>query len=216
MPRKTVGVNPITVRSASADELPNVQLVNLAAFQSIHESFAELLGPGINALVYPDWRASQQRELASLVAKPSTALSVAVVRGEVVGFVVVGTSTSGHRSRTQRPSNSADDRGGNAARRTGDRRRPRPRCGAALLCASGLHGTPARSLLQGAVAHSGPIAHCFRACDTRIHGLRRSTDVRKGQRQPSLPNSVADFDCHADITGCQPVDAGVDRSTNEI
>ncbi|HYN33407.1 MAG TPA: GNAT family N-acetyltransferase [Ilumatobacteraceae bacterium] len=79
----------VTVREATADELAVVQAVNLAAFESIHESFADLLGPGINALVYPDWRESQQRELSELVAKPNSVLFVAVSNLEIVGFVVV-------------------------------------------------------------------------------------------------------------------------------
>jgi ribosomal protein S18 acetylase RimI-like enzyme len=86
---KTEPVERVTLRNAMPDEVAAVQVVNLAAFESIHESFAEILGPDINALVYPNWRESQQRELALLVAKPNAVLTVAVVDGHVVGFVVV-------------------------------------------------------------------------------------------------------------------------------
>ena len=78
-----------TLRSGTAEDLPRVQAVNLAAFEPIHESFAEILGPEVNTLVYPDWRASQQLELADLVAKPNASWFVAELSGEVVGFVVV-------------------------------------------------------------------------------------------------------------------------------
>lgn len=79
----------VSVRRGTAEDLPSLQAVNLAAFEQIHQSFAEILGSGINSLVYPDWRRSQQHELVELVAKPNVALFVAESDSQVVGFVVV-------------------------------------------------------------------------------------------------------------------------------
>ena len=69
--------------------MPGIQLVNLAAFRPIDESFAEILGSDIYPLVYPDWQASQQGELAQLVEKPNVTIVVAEADSLVVGFVVV-------------------------------------------------------------------------------------------------------------------------------
>jgi ribosomal protein S18 acetylase RimI-like enzyme len=86
---KTKGMKHVSVRRGTAEDLPSLQTVNLAAFKPIHESFAEILGPGINSLVYPDWRRSQQHELVELVDKPNVTLFVAESDSQLVGFVVV-------------------------------------------------------------------------------------------------------------------------------
>jgi ribosomal protein S18 acetylase RimI-like enzyme len=82
-------VNHVTVRRGADEDLPAVQVVNLAAFEPIQESFAEILGPGLNALAFPDWSTSQQRELEELVEKPNVALFVAESNARIVGFVIV-------------------------------------------------------------------------------------------------------------------------------
>jgi hypothetical protein len=61
----------VVLRPATTSDLPAVQVVNLAAFRPIDESFAEILGSAICPLVFPDWQESQQRQLAELVDKPN-------------------------------------------------------------------------------------------------------------------------------------------------
>ncbi len=79
----------VILRPGTKEDLPAVQLVNLAAFRPIDESFAEILGSEIYPLVYPDWQTSQQRELAELLEKPNVSMFVAEVDSLVVGVVVV-------------------------------------------------------------------------------------------------------------------------------
>ena len=71
--------------------MANAQLVNLAAFAPTHESFAQILGTEINALVYPDWQASQRHDLDEVIAKPNCSWIVAELDHRIVGFVVVET-----------------------------------------------------------------------------------------------------------------------------
>ena len=71
------------------DDHVSVQVVNLAAFEQIHESFSRILGPEINTLAYPDWRASQQREVSELLIRRDTRLAVADIEDQIVGFVIV-------------------------------------------------------------------------------------------------------------------------------
>ncbi len=79
----------LTFRTGRAADVANAQHVNLAAFAPIHESFAEILGTKINALVYPDWQASQRHDLDEAIAKPNCSWIVAELEHRIVGFVVV-------------------------------------------------------------------------------------------------------------------------------
>jgi hypothetical protein len=58
----------VSIRPGMPEDLVAVQAANLAAFRPIDESFAEILGPEIYPLVYPDWQTSQQRDVEQLVA----------------------------------------------------------------------------------------------------------------------------------------------------
>jgi ribosomal protein S18 acetylase RimI-like enzyme len=79
----------VTLRPGTEQDLPALQLVNLAAFGPIDESFAQILGSEICPLVYPDWQTSQQRELAELFDQPNVTIIVAEADFLVVGFVIV-------------------------------------------------------------------------------------------------------------------------------
>jgi ribosomal protein S18 acetylase RimI-like enzyme len=79
----------VSIRPGTPEDLGAVQAVNLAAFEAIDESFAEILGPQIYPLVYPDWQTSQQRDVEQLVAKPNTEMVVAELNSRVVGFAIV-------------------------------------------------------------------------------------------------------------------------------
>jgi hypothetical protein len=79
----------VSIRPGMPEDLVAVQAVNLAAFRPIDESFAEILGPEIYPLVYPDWQTSQQRDVEQLVAKPNTEMVVVELDSRVVGFAIV-------------------------------------------------------------------------------------------------------------------------------
>lgn len=79
----------VVLRPGTTSELPAVQFVNLAAFRPIDESFAEILGSEIYPLMYPDWQASQQRQLAELVDRPNARMFVAETDSVIVGFVII-------------------------------------------------------------------------------------------------------------------------------
>ena len=66
-----------------------VEAINLAAFAGVHESFADSLGPELNALVYPDWETSQHQDLLESTTDETSSLWVAETDGAVVGFVAV-------------------------------------------------------------------------------------------------------------------------------
>jgi ribosomal protein S18 acetylase RimI-like enzyme len=70
-------------------DLPAVQVVNVEAFLAIHESFESILGTHLASLVFPDWPTSQRRELEELLESPDSAMFVAVVEAQIVGFAVV-------------------------------------------------------------------------------------------------------------------------------
>ena len=77
-------IRPIEDRDDAA-----VERINLAAFASVHESFAGLLGPTLNALVYPDWETNQHQELLESTVEETSSLWVAEHDGVLVGFVAV-------------------------------------------------------------------------------------------------------------------------------
>lgn len=77
------------VRRAVPADLPGVQLVNVAAFLPIHESFNAILGPSLGALAFPDWPERQRRELEELLSLAESVMFVAEIDAQIVGFVVV-------------------------------------------------------------------------------------------------------------------------------
>lgn len=67
----------------------------LLAFAPIHESFESLLGSELFRLVYPDWKASQQKYLHSLTEQDKGRLFVAEENGVVAGFIHYEVSVDG-------------------------------------------------------------------------------------------------------------------------
>ncbi|MFC1961402.1 GNAT family N-acetyltransferase [Chloroflexota bacterium] len=69
-------------------DLDAIVKLSLLAFEPVFASFAEIMGPEIYPLVYPNWRKSQARDVAETcqdTAKISTV--VAEINGAVVGFL---------------------------------------------------------------------------------------------------------------------------------
>jgi ribosomal protein S18 acetylase RimI-like enzyme len=63
--------------------------LSLRAWASVHASMAHVLGLSVNALVYPDWAASQERDVRDACSDPDTTITVAIEGGVILGFVSV-------------------------------------------------------------------------------------------------------------------------------
>jgi ribosomal protein S18 acetylase RimI-like enzyme len=63
--------------------------LSVRAWRPVHESMAEVLGPRINFLLYPDWAADQSRDVEAACRARNLQVWVAVVGAEVAGFVSV-------------------------------------------------------------------------------------------------------------------------------
>ena len=82
-------MEPLAIRLAEDRDVASIAAINLAAFAGVHESLAGLLGPELNALVYPEWETTQQQELLDSTADETSSLWVAENGGVVVGFVAI-------------------------------------------------------------------------------------------------------------------------------
>jgi ribosomal protein S18 acetylase RimI-like enzyme len=76
-----------TIRAFDSADADHVVALALRAWEPVHASMAELLGPDINARVYPDWQASQEADVRCACAEQVA--SVATIVEVVVGFVTV-------------------------------------------------------------------------------------------------------------------------------
>jgi ribosomal protein S18 acetylase RimI-like enzyme len=61
----------------------------LRAWAPVHASMAAVLDDGLDARVYPDWAAGQERGVRAVCADPELAVTVAVEGTDVLGFVAV-------------------------------------------------------------------------------------------------------------------------------
>ena len=81
---------PTALRPFKERDLGEVVAMALRAWEPVHQSMAEVLGAGINALVYPDWRVSQERDVRAACMDPEQLVTVATdAEGIVSGFVTV-------------------------------------------------------------------------------------------------------------------------------
>jgi hypothetical protein len=78
----------LEIRSLAAGDIEAVVQLSLLAWEPVFSSFAQILGPAIYPIVYPDWR-RQQAEAVEAVLKDSAKFTVwvAEVGGAVVGFI---------------------------------------------------------------------------------------------------------------------------------
>jgi GNAT superfamily N-acetyltransferase len=82
-------VRSFDIRQARPTDRPAIEALNLDSFAPANESFAEIIGPRIDAVVHPDRDAKQRGDLTNSLAKPGASLWVATVADEIVGFMVV-------------------------------------------------------------------------------------------------------------------------------
>jgi ribosomal protein S18 acetylase RimI-like enzyme len=79
----------IAVRPAQPEDVDGLVLLALRAWASVHASMAAVLGERLNALVYPEWAASQADDVRAACADPQTRVFVATDGEAVLGFVAV-------------------------------------------------------------------------------------------------------------------------------
>jgi ribosomal protein S18 acetylase RimI-like enzyme len=77
----------LCIRPYEESDHSEVIEITLLAFAPIHSSFAKILGPEINPLVYPDWRVSQREGIENIIKSETITLCVAEVEGKIAGYV---------------------------------------------------------------------------------------------------------------------------------
>lgn len=78
-----------TIRACEERDVDAVVALSLRAWRPVFESFAHVLGAEVYARLYPDWRESQARAVASVLRAEGTTTWVAEHAGRPVGFVAV-------------------------------------------------------------------------------------------------------------------------------
>ncbi|MBB2942247.1 GNAT superfamily N-acetyltransferase [Actinoplanes lutulentus] len=74
------------IRLLTADDVPTVVDFSLRAWAPVFASFEKVLGSEIYSRVYPDWLASQARDVARVCTEHAEHTLVAVRDGRPVGF----------------------------------------------------------------------------------------------------------------------------------
>jgi len=78
----------LNIRPVGDNDVAAVVQVSLLAWAPVFESFAQILGPEIYPLLYPDWKKSQQQAVEAVCRqKDLTDVWVAEFKGRVVGFI---------------------------------------------------------------------------------------------------------------------------------
>ncbi len=78
----------LSIRPFETTDTPDLVHITLLAFEPIFQSFRQVLGPAIYALLYPDWRQTQQAGIESICQTvESTPLLVAELEGTIVGYL---------------------------------------------------------------------------------------------------------------------------------
>lgn len=79
----------MTIRALEQDDVDEVAALSLRAWAPVHASMAAVLGPELNARIYPDWASSQESDVRAACGDEEMLVSVAEQNGRVVGFVAV-------------------------------------------------------------------------------------------------------------------------------
>lgn len=85
------------IRTCEERDVDAVVALSLRAWRPVFESFARVLGAEVYARLYPDWRDSQARAVASVCRADGTTTWVAEHAGRPVGFVAVVVHDDPHR-----------------------------------------------------------------------------------------------------------------------
>jgi len=78
----------LSIRLASGSDVETLVQLSLLAWPPIFDSFQQILGPDIYALIWPDWRAGQREAVEAICQDGGrTTVLVAELEGQVVGFL---------------------------------------------------------------------------------------------------------------------------------
>lgn len=75
------------IREATQEEFEALAHLTVLAFEPVFDSFAELLGPEIFPVVYPDWRAIQRGHVEAAYKDDGIMVMMAEVDGTAVGLI---------------------------------------------------------------------------------------------------------------------------------
>ena len=79
----------VRIRPFKPSDTVAVVDLSLRAWEPVHVSIREALGPHINDALQPDWRAKQRSDVEEVLSAPTSNVWVADVDGIVAGFVAV-------------------------------------------------------------------------------------------------------------------------------
>lgn len=79
----------LVVRELAEGDLDAVVRLSLRAWEPVHASIRQALGPDLSDALTPDWRVSQERDVVEVCSSPENRVWVGVLRGAVVAFVAV-------------------------------------------------------------------------------------------------------------------------------
>lgn len=79
------------VRALQGGDIEQLVALSLRAWAPVFESIAQVLGPGLDHLLHPDWRVSQADAVRQVCASDDTKVWVAESDGQVVGFIALNT-----------------------------------------------------------------------------------------------------------------------------
>ena len=92
----------VRVRPVRAEDAEPLTRLTLAAFVPIFESFRQMLGPAVCNLVWPDWRAGQQRAIETFCRERERyECWVAELGGEPAGLVATQVDPEQHTAEVQ-------------------------------------------------------------------------------------------------------------------
>jgi len=77
----------LTIRHASEDDIEDLIELTLLAFKPIFKSFAQILGPEIFLILYPDWKAAQTEVVESELSNEDITVWLGELDGKVVGLI---------------------------------------------------------------------------------------------------------------------------------
>jgi ribosomal protein S18 acetylase RimI-like enzyme len=77
----------LQIRPFQKNDLNDLVQLTLLAFEPVFTSFAQILGPKIYPIIYPDWRKRHAEGVEKLSTNEKISLWVAEVDGKVIGFI---------------------------------------------------------------------------------------------------------------------------------
>ncbi|MBN1934548.1 MAG: GNAT family N-acetyltransferase [Anaerolineae bacterium] len=77
----------LDIRTFIEQDLDDIVQLSLLAWEPVFDSFKQVLGDKIYALIYPDWRTSQREGVKSVCTDEKYNVLVAQVDGRVAGFL---------------------------------------------------------------------------------------------------------------------------------